>query len=51
TLTPLRPQPIGTAFIRPDLAKAGQILSLEVRGKRYPAEVVSLPFYRGSRIR
>jgi aminomethyltransferase len=52
TLSPLRPeQPIGTAFVRTDLAVAGTKLSLEVRGKRYPAEVVRLPFYRGSRIR
>lgn len=51
TLSPLRPEPIGTAFVRPDLAVPGTKLSLEVRGKRYPAEVVRLPFHRGSRIR
>jgi aminomethyltransferase len=51
TLSPLRPEPIGMAFVRTDLAVAGTKLSLEVRGKRYPAEVVRLPFYRGSRIR
>lgn len=51
TLSPSLDAPIGTGFVAADRAVVGRALSLEIRGKRYPTEVVSLPFYRGSRIR
>ncbi len=38
--------PIGMGYVPPDLAKVGTPLTVEVRGKRIPAEVVAMPFYR-----
>lgn len=37
---------IGMAYLPPALAKPGQTLEIEIRGKRYPAETVKKPFYR-----
>jgi aminomethyltransferase len=36
---------IGMAYLPADFAKLGTKLSIEVRGKRFPAEVVKKPFY------
>ncbi|MGC9503368.1 MAG: glycine cleavage system aminomethyltransferase GcvT [Baaleninema sp.] len=38
--------PIALAYVRSDLAKVGNSLEVEVRGKLYPAQVVKKPFYR-----
>ncbi len=46
TLSPTLGYPIALAYVPPALAKVGQALSVEIRGKAYPAEVVKKPFYR-----
>jgi aminomethyltransferase len=37
---------VAMAYVKPDDAKVGNLLDVEIRGKRYPAEVVELPFYK-----
>ncbi|HEX7122454.1 MAG TPA: glycine cleavage system aminomethyltransferase GcvT [Gemmatimonadaceae bacterium] len=42
--------PIGTCYLPADAAKEGTMFEVEVRGKRVPARVVKMPFYKkGSR--
>lgn len=48
TLSPTLNQPIALAYVSSDRAKVGQVLEVEIRGKRYPAQVVKRPFYRSS---
>ena len=40
---------IGTGFVSVDRADPGTVLAVTIRGRHIPAEVVSLPFYAGSR--
>lgn len=43
--------PIGTAYVPPGSAAEGAALEIEIRGKRIPATVQKLPFYKnGSRL-
>lgn len=44
TVTPTVNQPIGTAYLPKEQAKAGTKFEVETRGKRSEAEVVKLPF-------
>lgn len=37
---------IGMAYVPVDAAKVGSTLEVEIRGRRFPAEVVKKPFYR-----
>jgi len=37
---------VAMALIEPDFADYGRVLDVEIRGKRFPAEVVDLPFYK-----
>ena len=37
---------VAMAFVEPDFAETGRVLDVEIRGKRFPAEVVDLPFYK-----
>jgi len=37
---------IGMAFVRPEHARVGESLAVEIRGMPVPARVVELPFYR-----
>ncbi|MEN9220988.1 MAG: glycine cleavage system aminomethyltransferase GcvT [Thermostichus sp. BF3_bins_97] len=37
---------IGLGYVGPDWAKVGSRLEIEIRGQRWPAEVVKRPFYR-----
>ncbi|MDF7798345.1 glycine cleavage system aminomethyltransferase GcvT [Pontiellaceae bacterium B1224] len=37
---------VAMAYVKSDAAKVGNILDVEIRGKRFPAEVVELPFYK-----
>lgn len=37
---------IGLAFLPPDLAKAGQEITIDVRGKHLKAKIVPTPFYK-----
>ena len=46
TLGPTVGQPIALAYVPPALAKIGQTLEVEIRGKLHPAIVVKKPFYR-----
>ena len=40
---------IGLGYVPAALAKVGNTLTVEIRGKRQPATVVKRPFYRRSR--
>lgn len=40
---------IGTGYVPIALTEPGSSLHIEIRGKQIPAEVVKLPFYKGSR--
>jgi aminomethyltransferase len=43
--------PIGTAYVPTASAAEGSPLEIEIRGKRIPATVVKMPFYKnGSRL-
>ena len=37
------------AYVPPELADAGQLLDVDIRGESVEAEVVSLPFYSRKR--
>lgn len=45
-LSPTLGYPIAMAYVSPDVAEAGTALTIDVRGSRVPASVVSLPFYK-----
>ncbi len=46
TLSPTLGYPIALAYVKAELGKLGQELTVEIRGKTYPAIVVKKPFYR-----
>lgn len=46
TLSPTLGYPIALAYVKAELGKIGQELTVEIRGKTYPAIVVKKPFYR-----
>jgi len=46
TLSQTLGYPIALAYVPTALAKLGQVLAVEIRGKAYPATVVKRPFYR-----
>ncbi|GAB4473112.1 MAG: glycine cleavage system aminomethyltransferase GcvT [Elainellaceae cyanobacterium] len=46
TLSPTLGYPVAMAYVLTDLAKVGQILEVEIRGKSYPATIVKRPFYK-----
>lgn len=48
TLSPTLGYPVALAYVTTKLAKVGQQLEVEIRGKAYPAVVVKRPFYRSS---
>ena len=51
TMSPTLGIPIGTAYVPPESAGEGSALEIEIRGKRIPATVVKMPFYKdGSRL-
>ena len=47
TMSPTLGIPIGTCYLPADGAKEGTPLELEIRGKRIPATVTKMPFYKG----
>ncbi|HBL14645.1 MAG TPA: glycine cleavage system aminomethyltransferase GcvT [Cyanobacteria bacterium UBA11162] len=49
TLAPTLGKAIALAYVPTRLAKTGQKLDIQIRGKAYPAVVVKKPFYRSSR--
>ncbi|MFL5597960.1 MAG: glycine cleavage system aminomethyltransferase GcvT [Gemmatimonadaceae bacterium] len=51
TMSPTLGIPIGTAYVPPESAAEGSPLEIEIRGKRVPATVQKMPFYKtGSRL-
>lgn len=42
---------VAMAFIEPEFADLGRMVDVEIRGKRFPAEVVDLPFYKNGTAR
>jgi aminomethyltransferase len=51
TMSPTLGIPIGTAYVPPGSAAEGSPLEIEIRGKRIPAVVQTMPFYKnGSRL-
>jgi aminomethyltransferase len=46
TLSPSLGIPIGTCYVPTESSKEGTGLEIEIRGKRVPATVVKLPFYK-----
>lgn len=46
TFSPTLERPIAMAYVESDAAKSGQSVEIDIRGKREPASVVSLPFYK-----
>ena len=45
-LSPSMGKGIAMAYLPPALSLPGTQLEIEVRGRRYPANVTALPFYR-----
>ena len=48
TLSPTLGYPVALAYVPKRLAKVGQPLEVEIRGKSYPAIVVKKPFYKAA---
>ena len=48
TLSPTLNKAIALGYVPVELAKIGQVLAVEIRGKTYPAQVVKKPFYRSA---
>jgi aminomethyltransferase len=46
TMSPTLGIPIGTAYLPANAAKEGSTFEVEIRGKRVPATVVKMPFYK-----
>ena len=46
TVSPTLGIAIGTCYLPPDAAKPGTAIAIEIRGKRVPAEVAKMPFYK-----
>jgi aminomethyltransferase len=46
TFSPTLQKSIAMAYVPPELSQVGKALSVDLRGKREPATVVQLPFYR-----
>ena len=46
TFSPTLDRPIAMAYVSPKFAEVGTELTIDIRGKREPACVVSLPFYK-----
>ena len=42
---------VAMAFVEPEFADYGRMLDVEIRGKRFSAEVVDLPFYKNATAR
>ncbi|MBI4563143.1 MAG: glycine cleavage system aminomethyltransferase GcvT [Planctomycetes bacterium] len=49
TFSPSLSRPIGMAHVRPEHAAVGTALEIDIRGRREPATIVPLPFYRKSK--
>ncbi len=48
--SPSLQEPIALAYVQTQISKVGTSLEIEIRGKKYQAEIVKRPFYRKIRI-
>jgi aminomethyltransferase len=48
TFSPTLQKPIAMAYVERGAVAIGQAVDVDIRGKREPASVVALPFYRRS---
>jgi len=48
TFAPTLQKPIAMGYVPPEFSPVGQSLAIDIRGKRSPATVVPLPFYKRS---
>jgi aminomethyltransferase len=48
TMSPSLNIPIGTCYLPTESSKEGSSLELDIRGKRVPANVVKMPFYKNA---
>ncbi len=46
SLAPSLGTAVAMAYVKSDFASLGNTLDVEIRGKRFPAEIVELPFYK-----
>jgi aminomethyltransferase len=46
TFSPTLEQPIAMGYVRPEAALVGSCVEVDIRGRREPARIVALPFYR-----
>ena len=46
TFSPTLEVPIAMGYVRPEAALEGSTVQVDIRGRREPARIVSLPFYR-----
>jgi aminomethyltransferase len=46
TQSPSLSDGIGLGYVTPELAKAGTAIEIEIRGRRFPAQIVAKPIYR-----
>jgi aminomethyltransferase len=46
SVSPSLGKAVALALVAPDCAEIGTVLDVEIRGKRFPATVVNLPFYK-----
>lgn len=51
TFSPTLNRPIGMGYVPPSLAEPGTEIEIDIRGKRQPAQIVPLPFYRADSTR
>ncbi|ACA99692.1 MULTISPECIES: glycine cleavage system aminomethyltransferase GcvT [Cyanophyceae] len=49
TMSPTLEKAIALAYLPLEFSKVGQAVTVEIRGKQYPAQVVKKPFYRASK--
>lgn len=46
TFAPTLNRPIGMGYVPPSLAEPGTSIEIDIRGKKYPTKIVTMPFYR-----
>jgi len=51
SLSPSLGKAVALALVQADAAESGTVLEVEIRGKRFPATVVDLPFYKSGTAR
>ncbi len=49
TMSPTREKVIGMGYVPVSHSEAGARIDIDIKGKRFPAEVVEMPFYKRER--